>query len=257
MKQCPKCGTNYTDDTLSFCLSDGTPLPESEEQATFVRPGTGPQTAKTAAYPGVGQMRVDIPQTSARSNIPTATIENGPVSWVKVVAIVGVLSVMLIAAAGIAGALIYFNKDARPSVPDSNSKTADRSSPTPNLTPTTSPTVSNNDANELKEQIANLEKRLNEQKNANIKPSNIPSPPEQPTVNSSSALVNSPGDGFLALRTMPSSNAGDRIYAIPSGARVFLNGCLATTRVGNKTGRWCRARYGTYSGWVFDAWLVY
>lgn len=26
MKECPKCGTLYTDETLSFCLSDGTPL---------------------------------------------------------------------------------------------------------------------------------------------------------------------------------------------------------------------------------------
>ena len=26
MKSCPKCGTQYTDDTLRFCLQDGTPL---------------------------------------------------------------------------------------------------------------------------------------------------------------------------------------------------------------------------------------
>ena len=33
MKECPKCGTSYTDDTLSFCLSDGTPLPDNIQNA--------------------------------------------------------------------------------------------------------------------------------------------------------------------------------------------------------------------------------
>ena len=28
MKECPRCGTRYTDDTLRFCLQDGTPLNE-------------------------------------------------------------------------------------------------------------------------------------------------------------------------------------------------------------------------------------
>ena len=39
MKNCPKCGTAYTDDTLSFCLSDGTPLTdESDDHETEVLP---------------------------------------------------------------------------------------------------------------------------------------------------------------------------------------------------------------------------
>lgn len=257
MKQCPSCGTNYTDDTLRFCLSDGASLIENDEQATFVRGGQGPQTAKTATFPDRGQLRVDIPQTTASqgySGIPP-TVETSP-SWLKIVVVVGVFAVMIVVAAGIAVALIYFNKDARPAVTD-NGQNANRQSPLPTLTPSTSPTAPNSETNELREQIANLEKRLNEQKNANRSPTNIPVPPDQPNVTQSSAIVNSPGDGFLALRTLPSSSAGERIYAIPHGARVFLNGCLATTRVGNKTGRWCRARYGTYNGWVFDAWLAY
>jgi len=39
MKTCPKCGTAYTDNTLSFCLSDGTPLVgERAEYETEVLP---------------------------------------------------------------------------------------------------------------------------------------------------------------------------------------------------------------------------
>lgn len=256
MKQCPKCGTNYTDDTLRFCLSDGSPLPEIDEQATVVRTAP-PQTVRNAAYPEAGQMRVDIPQSPTTSYPGAPPPAESSVSWFKIVAIVGALGVMIVVAAGIAGALIYFNKDARPSISNNGDKNIDRKSPSPSATPSTSPTSSNNDTAELKEQIANLEKRLNEQKNANHAATNIPAPPDQPNVTQSSALVNSPGDGFLALRTLPSSSAGDRIYAIPHGARVFLNGCLAATRIGDKTGRWCRARYSTYNGWVFDAWLTY
>ena len=116
MKQCPKCGTNYTDDSLRFCLSDGAPLPENDEQATLVRPGMGPQSLKPTVFAEAGQMRVEIPQSSPGSNSPPFVPENSSVSWVKILAVVGVLAVMMIAAAGIAGALIYFNKDARPSV---------------------------------------------------------------------------------------------------------------------------------------------
>ena len=32
MKECPKCGTIYTDKTLAFCLSDGSPLSEDIRQ---------------------------------------------------------------------------------------------------------------------------------------------------------------------------------------------------------------------------------
>jgi hypothetical protein len=53
MKRCPECSRDYYDDTLSFCLEDGTPLRggaaaieaatalisgQSEEQATFALP---------------------------------------------------------------------------------------------------------------------------------------------------------------------------------------------------------------------------
>lgn len=257
MKQCPKCGTNYTDDTLRFCLSDGAPLPENDEQATLVRPHGGPDTIKNPSYAAGGQMRVEIPQAAVTQSFGTPPTTDQSVSWVKIVAVVGVLAVMIIAAAGLAGALIYFNKDARPAVADNSNRNGNRSATSPSPTPATSPTASNSETNNLKEQIANLEKRLNEQGNSNRPAVNTPAPPEQPTVTRSTAVVNSPGDGFLALRSLPSSSAGDRVYAIPHGARVSINGCLASTRIGNKTGRWCRASYGGYSGWVFDAWLIY
>lgn len=34
MKHCPACGTQYTDDTIRFCLQDGLSLVESRETET-------------------------------------------------------------------------------------------------------------------------------------------------------------------------------------------------------------------------------
>src|SRR2546425_3130075 len=49
MKRCPTCKRTFEDDTLSFCLDDGTPLvaaarPDSEE--TLVLPGSSDRGAR-------------------------------------------------------------------------------------------------------------------------------------------------------------------------------------------------------------------
>jgi hypothetical protein len=124
----------------------------------------------------------------------------------------------------------------------------------PTLTPAVSQTPANSDTSQLRDQIANLEKRLNEQKNAN-RAANLPPPANQQPAKTTTARVNSPGDGFLALRTLPSSTSGARVLAIPHGALVTVSGCSGTGRAGS--GRWCRATYNGYSGWVYDSYLIY
>lgn len=166
----------------------------------------------------------------------------------KIMLIVGLFGALILIGIVGAGALIYFNKDTR----RSDSTTGNLAVNKPTQTP-----AADNETDKLREQIANLEKRLNEQVNSNRPVTGVTPPPDQPTLSSSSARVNSPGDGFLALRSFPSSESGQRIAQIPHGASVTINGCLPRTRIGNKTGRWCRASYGSYNGWVFDAWLVY
>lgn len=68
--------------------------------------------------------------------------------------------------------------------------------------------------------------------------------------------ANSPGDGFLALRSGPTTASGTRLLKIPHGDALALGGCLApTTSPGGRYGAWCRARYAGTDGWVFDAFL--
>ena len=237
MKQCPVCKTTYTDATLSFCLADGAALADmADEQPTIVRQGGEP-------------MRVQIPQETARTTAPPTYQQAAPSQGgssgglLKVLLVVfglGILAALALAA----GTLIYFRinrADQAPGANNSNVKMPATSSPTP--TP-----------DDLRDQkIANLERQLNDQK-TNSRPANVPvAPPNQP--GRTIARVNSPGDGFLALRTLPSSTAGSRILQIPHGATVSVGGCLGNGRAGS--GRWCRANYNGYSGWVFDAYLIF
>jgi hypothetical protein len=252
MKQCPVCKTTYTDVTLRYCLADGNTLVDlNPEQPTVVRQGGHVTDGGTIAIARGPQMRIDIPQDmvqTPQSFQPPPTPSGGSSGGllkVLLVILVGIFTILTVAVA----TLIYLNR----SGPDIAADISNYNGKTPAL-PTPASTI--NETDELRDQIANLEKLLNDQKRNN-QPSNIPlSLPNQSTA-TTSARVNSPGDGFLALRTFPNNQAGDRILKIPHGATVSVGGCLNSSRIGNKTGRWCRASYDGYSGWVFDSFLVY
>jgi hypothetical protein len=233
MKRCPSCGTTYTDASLRYCLSDGASLTDlsTAEEATVVRSGGD-------------AMRVDIPQTQPIIAPPTAqhTQSGGSSTVLKVVIGLLVLALLAVAGLGLAG-LIYYKSSGGDGV------VANVNSNRPGVSPSPIPSLDGTD--ELRKQIADLEKKLNEQKASN-RPADIPlTLPNQTSTRS--ARVTSPGDGFLALRTYPSAQMGERILKIPHGASVTVGGCLAPSG----GGRWCRASYNGYSGWVFDKYLIY
>src|SRR5438445_10344319 len=69
MKRCPECGRNYNDDSMSFCLDDGTELlfgPASMD---------GPATAILQATepPGEAATRAQIHMTDQTAILPTGT----------------------------------------------------------------------------------------------------------------------------------------------------------------------------------------
>jgi hypothetical protein len=64
--------------------------------------------------------------------------------------------------------------------------------------------------------------------------------------------VNTPGDGFLALRSEPSTRRGSRLAKIPHGTTIELGDCAPSTGRGN----WCRTRYDGKAGWVLDLYVV-
>ena len=257
MKQCPSCKTTYTDPTLRYCLADGAILVDpSGGEPTLVRRADDFHAGRTVAMGTTGQpVCVEIPQPTAQT-VPQAVYPTAaPVAagtsgtLFKVLMVLVGLSILAVLIVGV-GALVYLNMPGSEKISNAATNKEVRNT----VSPTPSP--AKDDKNELRDQIANLEKLLNEQ-NKNNKGANVPlTLPNQPAT-TTIARVNSPGDGFLALRTMPNSEAGSRILQIPHGASVTVGGCLNSMRIGGKSGRWCRASYNGYSGWVFDAFLVY
>lgn len=194
----------------------------------------------------VAPVRVDIPQTVIRTEGIEGRQPSEPANSFSTLfkVLMVVIGIAILALLGLAMAgFIYFNA----------SKGEPEANVTISRTPLPSPTADN--AAELREQIANLEKRLNEQKAADRipnMPANIPMPSTTTT-----GRVDSPGDGFLALRSLPNSEAGERILKIPHGASVSIGACGPVITPVRRSGRWCQASYNGRTGWVFDAYIAY
>jgi Domain of unknown function (DUF4440) len=131
MKRCPTCQRTYDDDTLSFCLEDGTPLareasarPDSE--ATLVTPSPRPP-GEFAVGPTVVAVPPQVP--------PLYPVPGGPPTqrkvWPWVLAIGGVLFLGLVV---IVAAVMIVSQLNGSSSPNANL-------PAPSPTPIASPSV--------------------------------------------------------------------------------------------------------------------
>jgi hypothetical protein len=237
MKQCPVCRTTYTDESLRFCLSDGNTLIDVHDGLSG-SVGSASGTEETVTIPTTGrQIHVDIPAPTPRYQTAPPPASSGIVYKV----IIGLLAAGLLVVVVAAAALFLF---LRPGPTDNPAKNDAKTA-----TPAPSPTKDENA--ELRDQIANLEKKIEEGKRTS-QPNALPSVPSQPGA-TRPARVNSPRDGFLALRSLPSSEVGDRLIKIPHGQVISVGACGPVR--GN--GKWCQASYNGYYGWVFDAYLIY
>jgi hypothetical protein len=131
MKRCPKCNRKYEDDTLQFCLEDGTSLSDPTREAnpppTEILPRGGP-TLKSSpdptipSYPNAAAFRPSPPQSEVRATNPVLTA--------------GVIAIVLLLLALVAIAAFFVFKQ---SSGDESAKTNPVSSPTASRSP--SPTV--------------------------------------------------------------------------------------------------------------------
>jgi len=67
------------------------------------------------------------------------------------------------------------------------------------------------------------------------------------------AVVTTPGDGFLSLRSEPGTKGGRRLVKIPHGTLLTLDECDRST--GDDV--WCRTSYAGMRGWVYNKYLSY
>lgn len=177
MKICPQCQTSYTDDSLQYCLQDGTPLISSPvtnnwtESETLVSPR---QTDK---------MRVEW-QNQPSQNVPVSreTIVAAPPKKSNTALIVALTAIvtLLVAGAGVVG-FLYFKRGNKKEVVNINSKSpvniavpnvAQNSNEnlnvnsnvnqTPTATPTPKPTINPKEADEIKSDVKDLIEEWND-----------------------------------------------------------------------------------------------
>jgi len=233
MMRCPVCGNQYTDGTLRFCLADGTALVPAEEETTARRDA----------------VRVDIPPPdSLRQPAAQPVNEKKGISTIVKV-LLGLLAVGALVAVVAVAAVVLLIRYAG-SGDGSNTRAV-------NPTPTASATPSDTEKERLQKELANAQRKLDGQKNINRAANTAPSPQPSQT-GLSTARVNSPNDGFLALRDKPDADYGVRLAKIPHGSVVTLEDCQRQrVTVSGRSGRWCMVTYDGTTGWVFDAWLNY
>ncbi|QQS40148.1 MAG: SH3 domain-containing protein [Acidobacteriota bacterium] len=246
MKQCPKCGNTYTDETLSFCLTDGAVLEELDGPDTEPIPAS--QTRQNA------RVKIDLSEREQPSAEPLGATSVGSESGrsgvnIKIVVAIIVALLFLTALTSAVGVYFFFiSSNGNSGLPESGNRS------------------DNSEVEELKQRIEELSNRLENgsDNSQNAEDDPPPTPETEPTYEEDPEYdeevikrVNSPGDGFLALRDRPSASAGNRLAKIPHGDIVVMEGCQSNTQtIGGRTGRWCRVRWEGKTGWVFDVWLT-
>lgn len=238
MKQCPNCKTTYTDETLRFCLNDGANLIDVPEAET-VRMSFDKNPMRVSVAPPDS-----APTVFAAPQIIQQQPPKRKSAGLIIAGILGVL--LLLVGGGLFAAFMLFR-------PTENKNPVAAASPAPTTSPTATP---NDETTKLKEEMANLQKQLQDQKNQKqTAPANASLPPKQ--TSSTTARANSPRDGFLALRSEPNSETGYRVAQIPHGATLTVLGCPKSSNIGKMAGRWCQVVYNGQSGWAFDAFMTF
>src|SRR4029079_2759835 len=113
-----------------------------------------------------------------------------------------------------------------------NVAVANTATPTPTFTPATPP---DKDKQKLEEEVANLKRKLEETNGSNSDSDTTFDQSDLSDIGGT-ARVNSPHDGFLALRNLPSPEIGQRIAKIPHGVTINILACTdqAETIAGRK-----------------------
>lgn len=177
MKRCPTCKRAFDDETLSFCLEDGTPLVAevggpADSQETLVSPR--PQGTEGASVLAPTQSYSQLPGKSTvsaspyrSSPAPYGSTVGGSKTWPWVVGILAILSVVVVAIVivvfTVPGILSASENGNRPQPAPS------RPVPTATATPSPSPAPTSDVPTDSAEVLAQLTKLEKDWTEANIK----------------------------------------------------------------------------------------
>ena len=173
MKICPNCQNTYTDDSLQFCLQDGTRL-NTADAPSQTPTAVWNDEAQTVIRKEPNQVRIDLtePKTAPPVNHPTvaqtsARTEPSPKSKVWLFALLGLLGLFAVGGLGAAGLYFYLNPGQKTVVQNNtnqgNSNPVNQNvsnnanlTPTPTATPTPKPTLKPAEIETAKKEAENL-----------------------------------------------------------------------------------------------------
>lgn len=108
MKYCPSCPNQYSDDTLKFCLQDGTPLSAAPAKQSAVDTVAFAMPVTEQHFPQTTDFRVATPEAGrTRANIVVPQPKNSSRKWLVAAAVA--IPVMVICAAGGGAGYFYFS----------------------------------------------------------------------------------------------------------------------------------------------------
>jgi hypothetical protein len=178
MKVCPQCRTEYTDDTLKYCLQDGTPLENSPNMITS--PDFNTESETVVSPKRVEPIRFDPPssfqssQSDWEPNQPVVIEREPKKSNTPMIVALTILGTILLLGLGGAGAWLYFNNKKTVAVVNNNSAVPSR--------PANTNAANNQNLNANSNFATNADSNANS--NANLAaPTPTPTPTAKPTIN--------------------------------------------------------------------------
>lgn len=154
MKICPQCRSTYTDDTLQFCLQDGTPLAVHSDYSSSL-PTVSWAESETLLHNKPEQVRIDLQEskTTQSQNVENPYITNAEIEPPKksktfLLVLLGLLLLLVVGVAGVAGVFYYLGLNNNNVVQNTNNNLNNNSNPFSNLnTNSNSNSNSNSDVN--------------------------------------------------------------------------------------------------------------
>lgn len=241
MNKCPKCGTLYTDETLNYCLSDGTPLlaeTSSDKTVKFSNPSAVNKTNDDL----VNQTR-----TSDQQTVETVVLTNLPSEKS------GTKKLLLIAISIFVGFIILsvgviwqiYNLWLEDELVPKNQVQLSNSNANSNSR--------NSNANSLVFSENKNLKTDSENTIPVVKPTAITTPTvaETPANSNLFRIVGVRNNDVLYIRPQP-GNLKVKVGSIPPNAKGIK--VLRTKKVGK--GRWALIKYNDLTGWVNSKFLA-
>jgi hypothetical protein len=175
VKRCPTCNRSFDDDTLSFCLEDGTPLvrdsaARADSQETLVAPSPRvppPESDSGLPAPSYKQLPGKGTISASQFNVPTAQGYGPPTrerrTWPWIVAILAMFFLVIAAVVIMAVIVPPMLRAAKPPQPP---PTRTESTPPPSASPSPVEDDVPDDEDEVQSQLGRLE---DEWEQANVK----------------------------------------------------------------------------------------